>query len=32
MRRKGDAEGTDTWLRVIVAIGVLRTPPTQAEP
>lgn len=28
MRRKGDEEGADTWLRIIVAIGTLGTPPT----
>lgn len=27
MRSKGDSEGADTWLRIIVAIGTLRTPP-----
>lgn len=27
MWRKGDAEGADTWLRIIAAIGTLRTPP-----
>ena len=31
MRRKGDAEGADTWLRIIVAIGALGTPPTDAR-
>ena len=31
MRRKGDAEGADTWLRIIVAIGTLGTPPTDAR-
>jgi hypothetical protein len=25
MRRKGDVEGADTWLRIIVAIGTLGT-------
>ena len=30
MREKGDAEGADTWLRIIVAIGTLGTPPTDA--
>jgi hypothetical protein len=30
MRRTGDTEGADTWLRVIVAIGTLGTPPTDA--
>jgi len=28
MRRKGDHEGADTWLRIIVAIGELGEPPT----
>jgi hypothetical protein len=31
MRQKGDAEGADTWLRIIVAIGTLGTPPTDAR-
>ena len=31
MRGKGDAEGADTWLRIIVAIGTLGTPPTDAK-
>ena len=31
MRRRGDAEGADTWLRIIVAIGTLGTPPTKAR-
>jgi hypothetical protein len=31
MRRKGDNEGADTWLRIIVAIGELGTPPTDAR-
>jgi hypothetical protein len=30
MRRKGDEEGADTWLRIIVAIGTLGDPPTDA--
>jgi hypothetical protein len=30
MRRKGDVEGADTWLRIIVAIGTLGTPPSRA--
>jgi hypothetical protein len=30
-RRKGDGEKTDFWLRVIVAIGTLGTPPTAAR-
>jgi hypothetical protein len=31
MRSKGDANGADTWLRIIVAIGTLGTPPTDAR-
>ena len=31
MRCKGDADGADTWLRIIVAIGTLGTPPTDAR-
>ncbi|HEV2547124.1 MAG TPA: hypothetical protein VGU20_07295 [Stellaceae bacterium] len=34
MRRKGDNEGADTWLRIIVAIGELGElgePPTEAR-
>jgi hypothetical protein len=31
MRRKHDLEGADTWLRIIVAIGTLGTPPTEAR-
>jgi hypothetical protein len=31
MRQKGDAEGADTWLRIIVAIGTLGTPPTDSR-
>lgn len=31
MRRNGDPEGADTWLRIIVAIGTLGTPPTDAR-
>lgn len=31
MRAKGDAEGADTWLRIIVAIGTLGKPPTDAR-
>jgi hypothetical protein len=31
MRRRGDTEGADTWLRIIVAIGTLGTPPTNAR-
>jgi hypothetical protein len=31
MRRKGDEEGADTWLRIIVAIGELGEPPTEAR-
>jgi hypothetical protein len=28
MRRRGDQEGADRWLRIIVAIGTLGAPPT----
>jgi hypothetical protein len=31
MQKKGDREGADAWLRIIVAIGALRTPPTDAQ-
>jgi hypothetical protein len=31
MRAKGDVDGADTWLRVIVAIGTLGTPPTESH-
>ena len=31
MRRWGDAEGADMWLRIIVAIGTLGAPPTKAR-
>jgi hypothetical protein len=31
MRRLGDAEGADTWLRIIVAIGTLGAPLTTAR-
>ncbi len=31
MRRTGDQEGADRWLRIIVAIGELGTPPTDAR-
>lgn len=31
MRRKGDEEGADMWLRIIVAIGTLGAPPTDAR-
>jgi hypothetical protein len=31
MRRKGDAEGAGTWLRIVVAIGTLGTPPTESR-
>ena len=31
MRRKGDNDGADTWLRIIVAIGELGEPPTEAR-
>jgi hypothetical protein len=30
-RRKGVNEGTDRWLRIIVAIGDLGEPPTDAQ-
>ena len=31
MRRKGDNDVADTWLRIIVAIGELGEPPTEAR-
>jgi hypothetical protein len=31
MRRRGDADGADVWLRIIVAIGTLGTLPTKAR-
>jgi hypothetical protein len=31
MRTKGDVDGADTWLRIIVAIGMLGTPPTESH-
>jgi hypothetical protein len=31
MRRRGDIEGADVWLRIIVAIGPLATLPTNAH-
>ena len=31
MRRRGNVEGADVWLRIIVAIGELGTPPTKAR-
>jgi hypothetical protein len=31
MRRRGDDEGADRWLRIIVAIGTLGDPPTEAQ-
>jgi hypothetical protein len=31
MRRKGSQDGADMWLRVIVAIGELGEPPTEAR-
>lgn len=31
MRRRGDNDGADTWLRIIVAIGTLGEPPTAAR-
>jgi hypothetical protein len=30
MGSTGDPDGADTWLRIIVAIGTLGTPPTKA--
>jgi hypothetical protein len=30
MRSKGDADGGDTWLRIIVAIGTLGEAPTKS--
>ena len=31
MRRKGDNEGADRWLRIIIAIGELGDPLTDAR-
>jgi hypothetical protein len=31
MLRRGDSDGADTWLRIIVAIGELGKPPTDAR-
>jgi hypothetical protein len=31
MRRKGDEEGADTWLRIIAVITTLGEPPTGAQ-
>jgi hypothetical protein len=31
MRQRGDAEGADTWLRIIIAIGTLGAPPTDSK-
>jgi hypothetical protein len=31
MRRRGDQDGADTWLRIIVAIGEFGTPPTDTR-
>jgi hypothetical protein len=31
MRRRGDYDGADKWLRIIVAIGELGEPPTEAR-
>ncbi|HEV2550265.1 MAG TPA: hypothetical protein VGU20_23340 [Stellaceae bacterium] len=31
MRNRGDSEGVDKWLRIIVAIGELGEPPTEAR-
>jgi hypothetical protein len=30
-RCRGDTEGADSWLRIIVVIGTLGTPPTDAR-
>jgi hypothetical protein len=31
MRRKGDEEGADTWLRIIAVITTLGSPPSDAQ-
>jgi hypothetical protein len=31
MRRKGDNDGANIWLRIVVAIGELGEPPTEAR-
>jgi hypothetical protein len=31
LRAKGDVDGADTWLRIIVAIGTPGTPPTDSQ-
>lgn len=31
LRRKGDADGADTWLRIIATITTLGRPPTDAQ-
>jgi hypothetical protein len=31
MRRKGDYDDADKWLRIIVAIGELGEPPSEAR-
>jgi hypothetical protein len=31
MRKKGDEDGAELWLRIIVAIGTLGQPPTVAR-
>jgi hypothetical protein len=31
MRRKGDEESADKWVRIIVAIGELGEPPSEAR-
>jgi hypothetical protein len=31
MRKKGDKDGADVWLPIIVAIGTLGEPPTTAR-
>jgi hypothetical protein len=31
LRQRGDTEGADTWLRIIIAIGTLGTAPTDSQ-
>jgi hypothetical protein len=31
MRQRGDTEGADTWLGIIIAIGTLEAPPTDSR-
>lgn len=31
MRKKGDNDGADTWLRIIAAVTTLGTPPTDTR-